>query len=298
MLEAGLIASRFLHYVAVLSLFGAALYPLYVVREGFASAQGSQVAWLRRILLVSLIAAVASGLAWFEFTTATMADSAEAMMKPGVLMSMMTGTDFGPLWAARFALAAMVAVLLPRWPARISAYLMPVFAALLLASLAGTGHARIAEGWAGTLHVANDAVHLLAGGFWIGGLWPLGRVLRSSFEGTTSDPLPIAETLRRFSAVATLGVAILVISGLINSWFLVGSIGALFSTRYGWLLTAKIALFAVMALLAGINRFWITPRLTSHALLGRLRRNVLAEQMLGLSVLALVAVLGTLEPSV
>jgi len=34
MLEAGLVGSRFIHFLAVLSLFGTALFPLYTFRQG------------------------------------------------------------------------------------------------------------------------------------------------------------------------------------------------------------------------------------------------------------------------
>jgi len=309
MLDAGLILSRFLHYIAALSLFGAALYPLYTFRgrlDAFASEKVGLEQWLRTFLFCAVILVLFSGLGWFEFTTGTMADSADAMMKPRVLMSMMMGTDFGPLWAVRLGLAAVLAVLLIRWPGKQSLWLVPLLAALLLASLAGTGHARVTEGWGGTVHIVSDAVHLLAAGLWFGGLWPLGfLVFRSLTSGSDrQNNLAMGVMLRRFSGVATIAVAILVASGLINSWFLVGSISALFASAYGWLLAAKVALFGLMALLASVNRFWITPQLdrapsaSTGVWLRRLRWHVVAEQGLGIVVLAVVSVLGTLQPTI
>jgi putative copper resistance protein D len=306
-LETGLIAFRFLHYVSMLSLFGAALFPLYIFRgrhHSFASNEAKLAAWLRRVLVCAVLLALLSGLGWFEFTTATMADSADAMMKPSVLMSMMMGTDFGPLWAARMALASFTLILLMHWPARPSFWLIPVLAGLLLASLAGTGHARTTEGWGGALHIAADAAHLVAAGVWLGGLLPLGFVSVSSLKssGNAVHDVAIGEVLRRFSGVGTTAVAILVASGLVNSWFLVGTPLALITSPYGWLLLAKVTLFAFMAVLAAANRFWITPQLvtslSSATWLRRLRWHVAAEQALGLSVLALVSVLGTLEPAI
>ena len=49
--------------------------------------------------------------------------------------------------------------------------------------------------------------------------------------------------LRRFSALSLGCVSVLVVSGLSNSWLLVGSIGALFTTPYGLLLLFKLTLF-------------------------------------------------------
>lgn len=40
-----------------------------------------------------------------------------------------------------------------------------------------------------------------------------------------------------------------------------GNVGALFTTVYGWLLIAKLAVFATMLALAAANRFRLTPAL-------------------------------------
>jgi len=309
MLESGLIASRFLHYVAVLSLFGVALFPLYIFRgrlSSFAEDEPKLAAWMRWLLLCAVLVALVSGVAWFEFTTGMMADGASAMMQPSVLMTMMMGTDFGPLWAARLILLLGIAGLLIRWPSKLTLSLVPLLAALALASLAGTGHARATQGIAGIGHIASDALHLIASGLWLGGLWPLGAVIVASFRCTAKkqEELGIGEILRRFSSVATVAVLVLVATGVLNSWFLVGSPFALFSSLYGELLFAKIILFVFMALLASANRFWITPHLkvagspSSEIWLSRLRWRVIAEHTLGLAVLALVSYLGTLQPTI
>ena len=58
----------------------------------------------------------------------------------------------------------------------------------------------------------------------------------------------------------------------------------------------------VMALLATANRFWLTPKLscfpTTQEWLARLRLHVLGEQTLGMVVIGIVSVLGTLEPAI
>ena len=306
MLEAGLIASRFLHYVAVLSLFGASLYPLYTFRgrlDFLASEQAQFTRRLRRMLFLAVILTLISGLGWFVFTTAAMTDDMMHVIDSTTLHMMMEATDFGPLWVIRLTLAVIIGILLLGWPRKASRIAVPLLAALLLASLAGTGHTRATEGWAGWVHIASDATHLLAAGFWLGGLWPLGLLVVAARDGDT-NALPIAEVLRRFSGVATGTVAALLASGLVDSWFLVGSFGMLVSTIYGQLLLAKVTLFGLMALLAAANRFWITPRLdeerspTRGRWLHRLRYHVVAEQVLGMGVLAVVSLLGTLQPAI
>ncbi len=178
-------------------------------------------------------------------------------------------------------------------------------AAVLLASLAGTGHAQIEEGWMSLVHVGADAAHLLAAGAWLGGLVPLGFILLSH---SMRDEEPIVDVdwiLLRFSSMGYVAVGTLAASGLINSWFLVGSVTSLLTTLYGQILLAKLGLFGAMLALAAANRFWFVPRMIKTedsrapaVWLGRLRYHVLGEQFLGLMVLLAVSVLGTMRPAV
>ena len=304
MLAAGLIVSRFVHYVAVLALFGASLFPLYAYAGHPDDAARRQlVQWLRPVLATAAALALVSGLGWFAFTSAGMSGALSGAWDPQVLMTVLQATDFGPLWLGRLTLAALVLlmVLLSRSSERPD-WVAPVLAGLLLASLAGTGHARASEGWSAAVHVLADAAHLLAAGVWLGGLWPLAAALAWAHRGDVQHMRGSGELLIRFSGIGYLAVAVLVASGVLNSWYLVGSIEALTSGAYGRLLLFKVALFVVMAALAAANRFWITPRLHRpgdapvEPWLRRIRRHVAAELALGLTVVGVVSLLGTLDP--
>ena len=65
----------------------------------------------------------------------------------------------------------------------------------------------------------------------------------------------------------------------------------------------KLAAFAVMLAFAAVNRFALTPQLallsddTRQDTLRALSRNTLIEIALGLSIFAMVGVLGTLHPA-
>jgi putative copper resistance protein D len=99
-------------------------------------------------------------------------------------------------------------------------------------------------------------------------------------------------------------VATLVGTGLVNSWYLVGNVTGLLETAYGRVLVTKLVLFVGMLALAVSNRFWIVPllarartdRLSVWA--ARLRNHALCEQLLGLIVLLIVSVLGTMRPAI
>jgi putative copper resistance protein D len=170
-----------------------------------------------------------------------------------------------------------------------------VLAGALLASVALTGHAREETGFIGLVHTAADAAHLLAAGAWLGGLIPLAMI------AARSKPVALSAVLRRFSGMGSAAVAVLIATGLVNAWLLVGTPGALVATPYGRLLGVKLILVALMLLLASANRWWLTPRIASAGDaqdVRHLRGHILAEQLLGLAVLAIVGVLGATAPSV
>jgi putative copper resistance protein D len=112
--------------------------------------------------------------------------------------------------------------------------------------------------------------------------------------------------LLRFSGMGYVAVATLIGSGLVNSWFLVGSVSSLLKAPYGQILLGKLAMFVAMLALAAANRFWLVPAMSetrtdsggSAAWSGRLRSHVLGEQFLGLMILLAVGVLGTMRPAV
>jgi len=112
--------------------------------------------------------------------------------------------------------------------------------------------------------------------------------------------------LAGFSGIGSGVVAVLVVSGLVNSWFLVGPTGvpALVRTPYGLLLLLKLVLFGAMVALAAANRFRLTPVLrealvesaNSNAAVRALRRSLALELGAATALLAVVAWLGRLAP--
>ena len=299
MLEAGLIISRFLHFAAATALFGASLYPLYTYHVR-AEPQPVQLSrWLTSTLAVAAFAALVSNLLWLAFVTANINDALAAALDPVALASVIHNTGFGRLWIVRLALNALVVVIAVAQlffaKGRQQRLLLPLLTAALLASLAGTGHTQTAEHMGRYVHTASDAAHLLAAGAWLGGLLALAFTLKQ----TSTDAEAI---LRRFSGMGYVAVAVLVGSGLVNSWFLVGSISGLFNTPYGQLLLIKLILVAGMLGFAALNRFWLVPSLTRNAerhdfALVQLRRHVMGEQALGILVLVIVSMIGTMQPA-
>jgi putative copper resistance protein D len=309
MIDLGLVVARLLHYATVTTLAGVSFFPLYA----YADAEPIVLLrWRQGVLLVAAIAALLSGILWFVFSVANMSGTLADVGDREVLWTVLNETTFGSTWAARLVLSIIMVGL--HWSRVVSKFgprrdlIAPVLAAVLLISLAGVGHAQIEEGAEGIIHVMSDAAHLLAAGAWLGGLVPLGYIL--FLHGRESGPAQksvLDQILLRFSGMGYLAVATLVGSGLVNSWFLVGNVSGLFATPYGQLLIVKLVLFAGMLALAVSNRFWLALSLTEAreddrhgltALIGRLRHHVLGEQSLGLAVLLVVSVLGTMQPAI
>lgn len=300
MIEAGLIGSRFVHYAAGMALFGVSLFQLYAYPGRSDTDPASLCGWLRPVQFGLALTTIVSGVLWLAFVAANMSGSLASAFDPEALRSVITNMLFGKVWAARLLIAALLVgqtgysyfsskKTLPAW-------LSIGLSGALLATLAGTGHTMHSEGTARWLHVAADGAHLLAAGTWFGGLFALGYVLTNRTPDAT-------DVLHRFSGMGYVAVAALVGSGLINSWYLVGSVSNLLSTLYGQLLLLKLVLFSGMLMLAAANRFWLMPAMVrdaSQALIAtkRLRRHVIGEQALGVLVIAIVSLLGTLEPAI
>lgn len=306
MLEAGLVCSRFIHFACAIILFGVALFGLY---SGLPGTRSERL--LRRLPAVLFGAAIGSflsGFAWFLFTVGNMSGSLADALDFETLWSVLSDTGFGQVWAAR--VTVMLSVMAVSWPSGKAIFrprlsiLLAILAAIVLGSLAGVGHTQVEEGARTIVHGTSDAVHLLAAGAWLGGLLPLGLVVASRRTKQLSNADAVF-VLSRFSGMAYLAVAALVASGAINGFFLVGSLSALIGTSYGGLLLSKLGLFGLMLCLAVSNRFWLVPGLAkapaagvSDLVLTRLRRHILAEQVLGILVVAIVSLLGTMAPAI
>ena len=274
-----LIGARVVHFAATASVAGAALFRFLIADPALRRAGADAEVWrssLRILMWLALVLVVLSGVAWLFAVAANLG---------GEVGRVLTDTRFGNAWLVRLALAMLLAFSFG------SARLSAVLAACLLGSLAWSGHAGAAPGPIGRLHLAVDVLHLLAAGTWLGGLLPLWLLLRRQAG------LAALFATERFSTLGTWAVGGLLVSGILNTCLLLDTPADLVGTTYGHLLLLKIALFVAMVAIAAVNRLRLAPRLPAEAATRGLMRNVLAETALGLVILAVVGVLGTLPPA-
>jgi len=176
----------------------------------------------------------------------------------------------------------------------------------LTATIAWTGHAGATLGEMGNLHLTADVLHLIAAAAWLGGLVSLALLLAAARRHQAVAWASLAgDAAQRFSTLGIIIVGVLLVTGIINAWILVGSVHAVLVTEYGQLLMLKIVVFAIMLVFAAVNRFWLTPQLVlapeSGPQLNSLRqltRNSTIEIVLGLTIYGIVGVLGTLHPAI
>jgi putative copper resistance protein D len=259
---------------------------------------------LFRVAVWSLVTALLSALLWFWLEVASVSGSSLTnAFSATAWRTVLVETQFGRVWQLRLGLIAVMFALVASGLAqdevrRALILMLWVLSVVLLISLAWISHAAAAR--VQLLGLLGDALHLCAAGAWIGGLAPVTIFLRRACVFSSLGERA-ASVLQRFSTLSLCCVSVLVVSGISNSWLLVGSIHALFTTPYGRLLFLKLTLFGILIGFGARNRFVVKTELLKTPagldLLPQLRRNVICEAYLGLAVVAIVACLGVTPPA-
>jgi len=189
-----------------------------------------------------------------------------------------------------------------------------------------TSHA--AANHAAWLLVPIDLFHLVSTGFWFGGLFCLVLVLPGALQalvpGTGDRTRVLAVIIPRFTVVAIISVVLLAVTGIVQALvqlnvlnaFVRGNYGQVFSaflgSAYGWSLTIKSILFAILIGFGAYNAFKISLKMQRFAIrtseedgagsfaAGRLQRRfryvVTIEVVIALCLLLVVGVLTSLSP--
>lgn len=303
--DEALIGVRAVHYAATLLAAGAAFFVVFVAKATPAALRSRLAAtgWS------SLALAVLSGAGWLLFTAQSMSgQSLGDVLAQGVIGTVLLRTDFGNDWLIRLALVvilgALFVPLLSVGGQKAGSLLKTAVvtaAAALTGSLAWAGHAIGAQGVESVVHPGVDVLHLVAAAAWVGSLPFYVLLLAAARRDRAPLPLAHAATLR-FSTLGIVCVCTLLVTGVVNACYLVGSTEALNGTFYGRLLIAKVALFLVMVAVAAVNRLRLTPQLagdgrSARSAVRRLQRNAAVETVLGVIVIGIVAVLGTEPPA-
>lgn len=292
---------RFALYLDLALAFGVAFFALCAprVRDSLP---------LPRLLASVGLTGVLLSVVGLAVLSASMAGIPLAQVDAESVAMVLTGMSLGKAWMVRIgglALVTAASALVRRW-SKAALSVASFGGALAMGGLAWAGHGAMDDGAVGWLHLAADVAHLLAAGVWVGALaCLLLLVARPAPRADAAHLWATHRALDGFALVGTAVVAVIVVTGLVNAWLLVGAahVLSLPGTIYGQLLIAKLLLFGAMLGFAGANRYRLTPALAARIDAGdhggavaALRISVGLETATVVVVLALVAWLGTLQP--
>jgi copper transport protein len=161
----------------------------------------------------------------------------------------------GQALLARLALLLLAAVLAARvrGPSSAASATGGVLSLALALTWAVSDHA--SAGIQVPVAMASSVLHLLATAVWLGGL----AALLTTLHRTRPDSALVL-SVARFSRLATVAVAVLVITGGYQSWRGLGSWRAFTDTPYGRLLLLKLAAVALLLTIADRSRRWTARR--------------------------------------
>jgi copper transport protein len=198
-------------------------------------------------------------------------------------------TRFGRLSLTRAAIAVVIAVLVVlvlraggrmRRPVAVAAILLGLG---LVVTPGFSGHASVSGGVA----LVADAAHVQAAAVWVGGL----AFVLAALLLTHDDRWRLAaSSVPRFSTMAVVSVAILLVAGTVNGYLQVRAWRGLWDTEYGVLLLVKVGLVVPLLALGAYNNRYAVPRLRRQIASAIERRRFL--RFAGAELVVMAAVVG------
>jgi putative copper resistance protein D len=285
-----LATTRAIHFASLMAIFGGSTYAALLRR---AVLWGAPLKGERVLFVTAATLALVSGMVWFALVAGQMSGSWQGAFDPAILQLAAFDTRFGQIFLGRFiglaALCFMGAIGM-KW----RSLAVSILGGLLLASLGPISHAAASGSDPASIGAVNDAAHLLTAGFWLGGLLVLAMFLQQQWTDRNS----VLGALRLFSIWGTAAVAVLVITGLINTISVLPVSEMSLRNSYFDLLLVKVGLASMMIGLAALNRWRFAPALRtgSESAMQHLAASVGIEIVLGFTIVAIVGLLGLMAP--
>ncbi|CNH74321.1 putative copper resistance protein D [Yersinia aldovae] len=283
---------RFLHFLAVMLMFGISIFTALLAPDRFSSTLRTR---LLPLFTFSTLLGLLSAIGLLAIQAGMMGDGWADTYRLTVWWAVL-GTRFGQVWQWHLALSILSMWILVLATTRFYYQLMVGCSTLLLASLAFTGHAAMHDGVLGWIHQTNQIIHLLSAGYWVGCLPALLICLTYSFNSDVKREA--ITTLVRFSSWGHLAVALVLATGAINSIIMLRDSLLALTSDYQILLLCKVILVIFMLVVALLNRYRIVPMLRQLPTKAHfwLVVNSGIEIILGAAVLLLVSIFATMAP--
>ncbi len=276
-------ALRSIAYLGSFIVVGAAIFTAFAGRIDLGRTQRLRSG----LALVGIVALVAEVLQLPVAATLATGEGLGSLFDPGVPAQVLgQGTWLTIVGLALAVVTASAAQMVDGVARRAWAL---VSLALLAAAFVLSGHSRTTDPpW---LAGIVDAVHVAGGAVWVGGLAVLVVIVRAMRRRREElDAQGAAAAVVAFSRLATVSIVAVGVAGGVLAWFEVGSWSGLFTTGYGLLVVAKIALVCVLAAIGAFNHFRLVPAVNKRP--DRAAGWRYLHSTVRLEALALVAVLG------
>jgi copper transport protein len=312
-----LLIARWGLFASVMSAIGLLVLRLLIARTLIRRIPGSTLSALTRATIVAAVVGLIAIPVYLDFAIAN--DSLRSVFDLGAIVPLFRATAFArgyvdlELCFALFCVAGAIALWLDR-PDREKRSIAELGATggALLAALAvliipgAVGHA--GQTSPRGLSMFLDAVHLIAGSIWLGGL--IGLLVlwlslrRSRPPGSPSRVTVLAVVVPRFSAVAFVSVLVLLATGTSATIIHMPTVNALWDTSYGQAILVKIGLLVLAMALAAGNLFRTKPGLMAareHTERGESASRLLSRLVSGETILVggavfVAALLSSLAP--
>ncbi len=284
---------RWLYFLALALLIGGLVFRLLVLRGPLPRAVE------RRFFVLTGLGAVATieaGIIAFLLRAEDALQLPFGRLLYGDLSPLANGTRFGTAFVAMtLGYALVAAFVFLSWLTDRTILLAPalVIALGFASGLSLSGHSAV-DARSSWLSELADWVHLSAASIWIGGLAHLAIGV-----------WPAAPELRRrafvaFSKLATVLIGVVISAGVYLSVLRLPRLEDLWNERYGRVLLIKLALVAIALAWGAFHHFVVRPALESKedaAAPGPgFSRSLLAESIVGMTVLLVAAVLVDSKP--
>ena len=253
-----------LDLVALTTCIGTLACRLWVIRPAPTGSSDMQplLTSLWRLLLVCLVVLAPSSAVGLIQRAAEMSGRPLAEVA-SVLQTVLFNTHYGHAWLIR--VGALAVLWMGWWLGRRNlhsltpARFMLAGALILGITRSASGHGADAGDF--TLPELMDWLHLLAASLWSGSLVTFATVvfpawLRFGTQPDEPHAEQIAAVAQRFSILAGVALAVVLLTGLYNFWFEARAVSTLSTTSYGKILCVKLLFVLALIVLGASNRYF------------------------------------------
>jgi len=229
--------------------------------------------------------------------SATMADVSLLAAFPFV-EKVVEKSHFGSLWTGR---AIALVIMITLWffirnkTPSLGCMLLIAGCAAIAFYISATSHA--GDEGLFTLDNLTNSTHIIGGCLWGGAVIAYLVIINTLRQQRNAMHEIICSSADRLSSLATVALALVISTGLLNAWHRLETITELWQTDYGITLMIKLGFVAMMMVIGASNRFIIIPAMTGKpAASGRFQRVLSLDALLFITIICIAAALGIQGP--